>query len=186
MRATPTAPALRRARAEDAAPLHALIAAAGRHLLAQGFDNWTPPYPLERFAADVAAGTVYGAWDAAGPVATFTLASAPPRPYERTGLWAEPDAPARYLNRLAIDPARQRAGLGGWCLARIDDLARDAGARAVRCDVLFANAGVRAFYERHGYRLRGERAHGGRRFATYERVTGSATADPPNGAIAGG
>lgn len=181
MRPSPPAPVLRRARAEDAAPLHALIAAAGRHLLAQGFDNWTPPYPLERFVADVAAGTVYGAWDDAGPVATFTLAPAPPRPYEDMRLWAEPDAPACYLNRLAIDPARQRAGLGRWCLARVDDLARDAGARAVRCDVLFANAGVRGFYERSGYALRGERVHGGRRFATYERVSGKTPAGPQEG-----
>lgn len=182
MRVTPPAPALRRARAEDAAPLHALLAAAGRQLLAQGFDNWTPPYPPERFAADVAAGIVYGAWDDAGAVATFTLAPAPPRPYEDVRIWAEPDAPARYLNRLAIDPARQRTGLGRWCLARVDDLARDAGARAVRCDVLLANAGVRGFYERHGYALRGERAHGGRRFATYERVPGEAPDTPGEGA----
>lgn len=163
-------PDLRLATADDAGALHALLAAAGRHLLAQGFDNWTPPYPADRFAADVARGVVHGAWLDGAAVATFTLAPDPPRPYEPHIRWQAPDAPARYLNRLAIDPARQRAGLGRWCLAAIDALAREAGAVAVRCDVLAANAGVRAFYERHGYAYRGERAHAGRTFASYERL----------------
>ena len=161
---------LRRAAADDVPALHALLVAAGRHLAAQGFTNWDPPYPIERLAADVARRVVHGAWDGGEAVATFTLAPVPPRPYEPHIRWLDPDAPAQYLNRLAIHPSRQRAGLGRWCLAAIDAMARDEGAVAVRCDVLFANRGVRDFYERHGYEFRGERAHGGRMFASYERV----------------
>ena len=83
---------------------------------------------------------------------------------------ADPDAIARYLNRLAVDPRHQGLGIGRWCLEQVaEECARD-GATAVRCDVLQANVPLRRFYERHGYEARGERFHSGWYFAVYERV----------------
>ena len=100
-------------------------------------------------------------------VATFTLAPTPARPYEPEP-WPERGLPALYLNRLAVDPRRQGTGIGGWCLTRVEALAREVGAAAVRCDVLAANVALRAFYERNGYVASGERAHSGWTFACYE------------------
>ena len=76
---------------------------------------------------------------------------------------------ALYLNRLAVDPARQGSDVGGWCLAAIDARAAALGVRAVRCDVLRENAALRRFYERRGYVAHGERAHSGWTFVCYER-----------------
>jgi ribosomal protein S18 acetylase RimI-like enzyme len=84
--------------------------------------------------------------------------------------WADVDAPAAYLNRLAVAPALQGHGIGAACLDAVATRARGLGARAVRCDVLAANAPLRRFYERYGYRLRGTRSHSGWTFACYERT----------------
>jgi ribosomal protein S18 acetylase RimI-like enzyme len=151
----------------DADVVARLLALAGSRLAEQGFRNWLPPYPIERVRADVAEREVWLVRDEGEPVATYTLARTPARPYDPPP-WPEPGAPALYLNRLAVDPVRQGAGIGAWCLDAVAVRAADAGARAVRCDVLRANAALCAFYERHGYVAHGERTHSGWTFACYE------------------
>ena len=86
--------------------------------------------------------------------------------------WPEPNVPARYLNRMAVEPALQGSGIGAWCLAHIETEARRDGARAIRCDVLSANLRLRRFYERWGYQPCGARAHSGWDFTCYERSIG--------------
>lgn len=67
-----------------------------------------------------------------------------------------------YLDRLAVDPARQGTGLGSWLLVRLEEVAR---ARGVPAMSLFtaemAVANVR-LYQRHGFEIveRGPPAHG--------------------------
>lgn len=165
--------ALRRATLADAAGVHALLVAAGRDLAARGFLNWSTPYPREKLDADVVSREVYAVFTADDgrqrrPVATFTLGATPARA-DAPMHWRVPEAPARYLNRLAVDPALQGRGLGGWCLERIEELARVAGAASVRCEVLRANAAARRLYERHGYEERGEWHRPDWTFTCYER-----------------
>jgi ribosomal protein S18 acetylase RimI-like enzyme len=74
------------------------------------------------------------------------------------------------VNRLAVDPARQGEGIGRWCLETIASMGASDGVTSIRCDVLSANARLRAFYERAGYVARGTRAHSGWEFTCYERV----------------
>ena len=159
----------------DARRVHALLAAAGEALAAEGFTNWIPAYPLERVEQDVVERAVYLVTASAAGVpttdiGTFMLGPEPHRPYEPVMPWAEPGAPALYLNRMAIAPAWHARGLGSWCLAEIARLARESGARAVRCDVYEPNARTRAFYERGGFAARGTRSYGGRTFVCYELV----------------
>jgi GNAT superfamily N-acetyltransferase len=166
-----TPPALRAERigAADAAAVHAVLAACGAHLARQGYHNWNPPYPLSRLVADVAAREVWAVWMADRVVATFTLGTTPPHPADPPA-WREPGAPALYLSRLAVDPAAQGRGLGAWCMGRVERRARDLGCRSVRFDVLAANAGLRGFYERLGYQLRGERTRAPYTFACYDAL----------------
>lgn len=170
-----------RAGPDDVDAVHTLLAAAGRHLATRGFHNWEPPYPRDRVAADVAARVAYVVLapgrDATGLLAAYALRSVPVHPYVPAP-WADPQAPARYLNRLAVAPEAQGRGIGMWCLGHVAAQAAAAGAWAVRCDVLAANAGLRSFYERAGFRARGTRTHSGWEFACYERLlTGLAPAD---------
>ncbi|HKG95779.1 MAG TPA: GNAT family N-acetyltransferase [Gemmatimonadaceae bacterium] len=156
---------------EGAEEVHALLAACGRHMAeARGFRNWEVPYPLERLRRDAAERELYGVRrePGGGLLATYTLALEPAVPYA-PGFWGDgPVARALYLNRLAVHPDAQGDGLGGWCMRRVEERARELGCEAVRFDVLAANAALRTFYERLGYSPRGMRTHGGWEFACYE------------------
>jgi ribosomal protein S18 acetylase RimI-like enzyme len=167
---------MQRYRMERVAPsrveaVHALLVACGAEMTRRGFMNWSVPYPLDRLRADAVGREVYLVHQAgeAGPVATFTIGVTPSRVYDDDAIWEEPGSPALYLNRLAVSPSAQGGGLGSWCMREIEAMALLRGCRAVRFDVLAANAGLRGFYERLGYRARGEREHDGWRFACYER-----------------
>ena len=54
---------------------------------------------------------------------------------------------------LAVDPARQGAGLGRAIVAAVLDLARAEGKRAVRLDILGGNEPARRLYTRCGFRF---------------------------------
>lgn len=157
----------RRAIDRDAEAVHALLVAAGEELARQGYLNWTPPFSPDRVRADIRDREIYVVHDGAALVATYMLGGVPPRPYSPEP-WPTPSLTALYLNRLAVDPRRQREGVGGWCLRDVEHRARSAGALAIRCDVLEANRRLRAFYERHGYIKRGSRSHSGFQFTSYE------------------
>jgi ribosomal protein S18 acetylase RimI-like enzyme len=180
--------ALRRATAGDVPRLHEMVAAAGRAMAEQGFNNWLSPDPTERFVEDIATREVYvvvaappikprkgvrpyfdfSKWGLT-PFATFTLGTTPRRRYSPEP-WLDPRTPAFYLSRLAVDPASQGQGIGGCCLEQIERLARERGVRAVRCDVLTANVRLCRLYERFGYEARGKRSHSGWGFSCFERV----------------
>lgn len=166
---------LRRATVGDAPRLQAIVAAAGLAMAEQGFSNWLTPDATERLVEDIATREVYLAvplessnWGQS-PIATFTIGDRARRPYVPEP-WVDPATSALYLNRLAVDPGLQGNGIGRWCLEQIERLARERGARAVRCDVLTANTRLRGLYERAGYEPRGERGHAGWIFTCYERV----------------
>ena len=160
--------ALRRATQADAAPVTALLAAAGAALAAQGFRNWEQPYPLAQVKRDIEERALCVVSDGNELVATFTLGPAPVLPYEPAP-WPDLALAAAYLNRMAVLPARQGTGLGRWCLAEVDREAATLGAAAVRCDVLAGNRRACRFYEGHGYRACGTREHSGWQFCCYER-----------------
>jgi ribosomal protein S18 acetylase RimI-like enzyme len=161
---------IERATLSDIETVAALLAACGAEMAARGFMNWSTPYPIERLRADAVEREVYLVRPVGGdPVATFTIGAAPGHAYD-DAIWEEPAGPALYLNRLAVSPSAQGGGLGSWCMREIERMARAKGCRAVRFDVLATNAGLRGFYERLGYRARGEREHSGWPFVCYERL----------------
>jgi ribosomal protein S18 acetylase RimI-like enzyme len=161
---------LRRARPDDAVAVHALLATAGEALGRQGFRNWLSPYPVDRILHDIDVRDVFVVEDRSELAATFTLGREAIPPYVPEP-WPVPTLEALYLNRLAVHPSRQGEGLGSWCMTRIAEHTRVAGAAAVRCDVLAANRVLCAFYERHGYVERGRRSRSGFEFACYELLT---------------
>jgi len=55
------------------------------------------------------------------------------------------------LQRVAVDPARRRTGLGRTLLAAVDDHARAGGALRVLLEVREDNDAARALYAAHGY-----------------------------------
>jgi len=153
----------------DIDAVHALLTRAGEGLAALGFKNWVPAYPRERLVESVQAGALWvvrrqGTGEL---LATYTLRTAPIHPYVGIG-WGTSEVEARYLGRLAVDPAVQGTGIGRWCLAHIAAYCTQEGDASIRCDVLQTNQKLRRFYERAGFVARGEREHSGWRFTVYE------------------
>lgn len=56
-----------------------------------------------------------------------------------------------WINYLAVEPARQRGGLGRALMAEAERLLRAAGCPKINLQVRPDNAGVIAFYERIGF-----------------------------------
>jgi GNAT superfamily N-acetyltransferase len=56
-----------------------------------------------------------------------------------------------YLLAMAVSPARQRQGIGRWCLEEAGQIARAWPADAIRLDAYDADAGAGRFYARCGY-----------------------------------
>ena len=139
--------------------LHAILRACGLDMKARlGLGHWDPPYPLHLLQRDVREKDVYAVADTERgerPLATFTLATQPPSYYDDATLWADPVAHAAYLTRLAVLPAEQGRGIGRWCMARAEALARERGCAYLRLDVHGAHTGLARFHERLGYEPRG-------------------------------
>jgi GNAT superfamily N-acetyltransferase len=146
--------AVRRVGPDEVAPLHEIVRACGADLAARlGLHHWDPPLPLEELREHARTREVYAVLDGSRLVGTFTVGlEAIPR-YPREIFSAV--EPALYLNRLAVLPSMQGRGLGRACMAEVESLARDRGARAVRFDAVAAYTGLRAFYRRLGYAERG-------------------------------
>jgi len=66
------------------------------------------------------------------------------------------------IDQLAVDPGRQRAGIGSWLLARIEETARSTGLPALSLYTGEMFPHLVRFYERHGFRIvrRGPPPHG--------------------------
>jgi len=84
--------------------------------------------------------------------------------------WSDQPANAAYVHRMAV--TRHGAALGTWLLAWVGDQAHTAGREAIRLDCVADNTGLCAYYERHGFRSRGDVRVGG---APGERRTGDSS-----------
>jgi GNAT superfamily N-acetyltransferase len=145
----------RRAAPGDVDPLHAIVAACGLHLhRTLGLSHWNPPYALDRMRKDAVEREVWIVWEDGLAAGTFTIGHTPIAAY-RPEIWSAPDAPALYLNRLAIPPRLQGRGLGRACMAEIERLAQTRHAEFVRLDAVTAHAALCDFYRKLGYVERG-------------------------------
>jgi predicted alpha/beta hydrolase family esterase/GNAT superfamily N-acetyltransferase len=147
---------VRRATEQDAVACLALLRSASTSDAGPlGRVSWNHPRVAGLVASDAAAGHLYAVTDAAGAlVATFAVCDTPDD-YFGGVAWAEPDAPARYLHRLAVSPSLHGGGLGSWSLKHAERIAARDGARYLRLDALQKVDRVLRFYARMGYAERG-------------------------------
>jgi GNAT superfamily N-acetyltransferase len=136
---------------DQLADLHAIIAACGHDLKERlGLTHWDPPYPLRLLRRDAAERAVYAVKDSEFLIGTFTVGRTPLNPYPPHA-WSEPEAPALYLNRLAVWPGLQGHGIGRSCLTLVEQIARQLGCEAMRLDAYAGHSALLAFYEHAGY-----------------------------------
>lgn len=125
-------------------------------LEARGLPQWTAEYPNRTFFGEaLAAGNLFVLSDGDDIAGVAVLDGCQPPEWSSTA-WEHRDAPFQVLHAFAIAPRAQRGGYGKSLLAFCEDVARERDAKSVRIDAFSENAGALRFWERHGYRFRGE------------------------------
>jgi len=146
---------LHKATPDEIEPLQEIVRFCGEDIGARfGLTFWVPPPPIELMRRHAAEKAVYGVMDGSESVATFTFGLTG-WPNESVPFWADASHRAAYLSRLAVRPDHQGQGIGHWCLAEADRLARELDCQTIRLDAIRAFAPPIALYRRLGYAERG-------------------------------
>ena len=131
-----------------------------RHLETRvNYPRWIPHvYPAETSVrAMTESGAQYVCADGETIAAAFALNADPQGAYE-AGAWRRdlPEGSYLVLHALAIDPDRQREGIGSKIIRFAADRAKSEGYRALRADVVPDNFPARRLLEKNGFACAGD------------------------------
>ncbi|MFC9243294.1 GNAT family N-acetyltransferase [Streptomyces sp. NPDC057136] len=136
------------ARPDDVSKLIAFREEAAAWLSRLGSDQWQRPYPADRLAAAIEAGSVFMVMDGDLTAATITLS-----PEAEEGLWTDEELaePSIFITKLTV--ARTHAGqdLGGRVLNWACDRAYRGGATWLRLDAWTTNEPLQLYYLQQGF-----------------------------------
>lgn len=134
----------------DAAAVAALLNAVASELTARhGLGHWSSTVTEKGVRASMRRASVFVVRDDDRIAATLTLATRKPWTIDRT--YFTPVGRPVYLISMAVDPERQRTGLGRACVAEALDICRDWPADAVCLDAYDTDAGAGEFYRKCGF-----------------------------------
>lgn len=132
----------------------ALFARAVAAMRAQGYKQWSAAYPNEAVLhADLAAGTVYGAFAGDTLLGVVTVDTREHPAY--AGVPWQVRGGVYCVHRLAVDPAAQRGGVAHALMGFAEAHALRGGGRVIHLDTGADNLPAQALYERRGYARRG-------------------------------
>ncbi|MER0245133.1 class I SAM-dependent methyltransferase [Streptomyces sp. HSW2009] len=148
----------------DLPALVALRDHAARWQIAHGIAQWRPgELGVEHFRERLRAGEVWLATlGPHGPIAGGWELW-----WDDPAAWGDQPPVAGYVHRLMTDRRVAPPGTGRHLLAHAESRIAAAGRTRCRLDSLSANAGLRTYYERAGYRAVGENVKGGGPHGTY-------------------
>ena len=136
--------------ADDAAALSVLHTAVAEHLTRRhGQGPWSAKTSEKGVLYAMHTSRVFVAREGAEIVATLRLATKKPWAID-TSYFTACQKPL-YLLAMAVTPARQRQGIGRWCLEQVKGVAMAWPADAIRLDAYDASAGGGGFYACRGY-----------------------------------
>lgn len=146
--------------AGDADAVARLRNAAAERLSAEhGEGHWSRMTSAAGVLARMKRSRVFVALEDDTIVATLTLATRKPWAIDRA-YFSTATRPL-YLTDMAVDPGRQRRGIGRRCLEEVAGLTRAWPADAVCLDAYDGPAGAGGFYRRCGYRETGRASYRG-------------------------
>ena len=146
-------------------------------LEARGLPQWTAEYPSRAFFREaLAAGNLFVLSDGDGIAGVAVLDGRQPSEWS-SAAWEDQGAPFQVIHAFAIAPRAQHGGYGKSLLAYCEDVVGKRGAKSIRIDAFSENTGALRFWERHGYRFRGEvrfasKPAGHQRYFCYEKSLG--------------
>lgn len=130
-------------------------------LAERGESQWQTPWPEEAAIELVNTGQLWMVWDGDDPAASFGLSSSE----QVTSLWkldsdygplwlpGDDPSDALYISKMVVPLHRSGEDLGAEILLWAAGHAFGAGLLWLRLDAWTSNAGLRAWYERQGFRL---------------------------------
>ena len=154
---------VRRARIEDVPVVAEMLDEATAFVKTMGRDQWPVPFPHGELRQRIARGELYVVEVDGEPAATFTLLVDDPK------FWGERPPDAVYLHKLAVRRAFAGQGLGVRIVEWVVSEAERRGRTFIRLDCQRDLPGIRRYYERLGFELRGELERGDFAWALYER-----------------
>lgn len=176
MRAEPGSLLIRPAGSPDELASAALILEEAAAWMAErGVDGWEPGTfrspggsGWRLLEEAMAAGTLHLAWDEAQAVATMTLQ------WRDEPWWPGAPEDAGYVHRFAVRSDHRGAGVGARFLAWAEETALSCGKSFLRLDCARRDGGIRRYYERAGFRHRGDPGGRGSTFevSLYEKALG--------------
>ena len=142
--------ALTIATADDAEAVAALRNAVAEQLTARhGIGHWSSISSARGVRAEIRRSSVCLLRDEGRATATLALATRKPSAIDRR--YFTPLKRPLYLLGMAVDPARQRIGVGRRCIAEAIAMCRAWPADALCLDAYDADAGVGDFYRKCGF-----------------------------------
>jgi len=154
---------VRLATLEDVPVVGELLDEATAFVRTLGRDQWPVPYPHAKLRASVEDETLYVVEVDGEPAGTFTLLLDDPK------FWGERPPDAVYLHKLAVRRSFAGRRLGEQIVEWVDAEARRLGRSFIRLDCQRDLPGIRRYYDRLGFDLRGELERGDFAWALYER-----------------
>jgi GNAT superfamily N-acetyltransferase len=134
----------------DAPAIAALQNAVAAELTARhGIGHWSSVITEKGVRASMRRASVFVVRDDRAIAATLTLATRKPWAIDRR--YFTPVARPVYLLSMAVDPGRQRTGIGRACVGEALDFVRDWPADAICLDAYDAAAGAGEFYRKCGF-----------------------------------
>jgi GNAT superfamily N-acetyltransferase len=153
----------RLARAGDVPAVADVLDDATLFLRSLGGVQWRLPFPRAELRERVAREELYVVEVDGELAATFTLL------WEDRFFWGDRPPDAGYLHKLAVLRRFAGRGVGTAAVAWVDAEVAARGREFVRLDCQRDLPGIRRYYERLGFELRGEKEGGGFAWALYER-----------------
>ena len=142
---------LEKAHAQDVPGIAALRTAVAVRLTRDfGEGHWSQGGSESGVIRDMAIPGLYVVRDAGQLVATLRLAAK--KPWAIDPVYFTDSKSPLYLTSMAVDPDRQRQGIGRACMIDALRIARERLADAIRLDAYDSPAGAGAFYEKCGFR----------------------------------
>lgn len=152
---------IRLAALEDLPSIMAIVRDTVGVMIEEGSTQWDENYPTPaHFTSDIAAGSL-SVYEREGEVVGFVcLNTEEPASYKDLSWPVE--GPALVLHRIAISVAARRQGVGSSLMEFAEQLARDNGAVALRCDTYSLNPNMNRMFTKRGYIFVGEMHQRGR------------------------
>jgi ribosomal protein S18 acetylase RimI-like enzyme len=143
---------------KHAPALAALRAAVAEHLTSRhGNGPWSSPGTVKGVLYAMRNSSVYVALDRGEVLATLTLCAKKPWAIDRK--YFTVCRKPLYLTGMAVDPKRQRRGIGRRCMNEVQRIAKEWPSDAIRLDSYDAVAGAGEFYEKCGFRKVGRASY---------------------------